>query len=74
MDGADLLMEEEEKAGVSEGNPVDEGKPAGKGKFSDTLLAQLMCATPVALPKGAGRRVYGVMSDTPMSRRTRLYQ
>ena len=51
-----------------------EDKPSAKRQFNDTLLAQLMCPTQAQLPKGTARRVYGVMSDTPYSKRTRLYQ
>lgn len=66
MEDTELLATEEEQA--------VEDKPSSKRQFNDTLLAQLMWPTPVALPQGTARRVYGVMSDTPASKRTRLYQ
>lgn len=46
---------------------------SGKRHFDDSLLTKLMCPTPVVPPQGKARRIYGVMSDTPRSRRTRLY-
>jgi len=66
MDDMELLTMDEEQA--------VEDKPSAKRQFNDTLLAQLMCPANVQLPQGVARRVYGVMSDTPYSRRTRLYQ
>jgi hypothetical protein len=66
-------MEDMELFTAEEEQPVDE-KPSAKRQFNDTLLAQLMWPAPVALPQGNARRVYGVMSDTPYSKRTRLYQ
>lgn len=67
MDDMEPLSTEEEQTTIEE-------KPSAKRQFNDTLLAQLMWPAPVVLPQGTARRVYGVMSDTPMSRRTRLYQ
>lgn len=66
MDDMELFVMDEEK--------IIEEKPSAKRQFNDTLLAQLMWPAQVALPQGIARRVYGVMSDTPYSRRTRLYQ
>ncbi len=66
-------MDDMEMHSVEEEQTVEE-KPSAKRQFSDTLLAQMMWPTPIILPQGTPRRVYGVMSDTPMSRRTRLYQ
>lgn len=52
-----------------------EERTSGKKQFSDTLLLQLLGPQkPIVIIKGTGRRVYGVMSDTPMSRRTKLYK
>jgi hypothetical protein len=67
------IMDDLELSTMEEEQTMEE-KPSAKRQFNDTLLAQLMWPTPVALPQGTPRRVYGVMSDTPMSRRTRLYQ
>jgi hypothetical protein len=74
MEDTELFaMEEDEQATLEK--PAVEERPAGKRQFNDTLLTQLMCPAPVPLPRGCNvRRVYGVMSDTPLSRRTRLYQ
>ena len=66
MDDTEMLSMEDERA-------VEE-KPSAKRQFNDTLLAQFMWPTPITLPQGVARRVYGVMSDTPYSRRTRLSQ
>jgi hypothetical protein len=75
MDDTQLLRLEEEERSTEE-SLVEEvvEKPSGKRQFNDTLLVQLMCPSPTTLPRGVARRVYGVMSDTPVSRRTRLYQ
>ena len=52
-----------------------EERTSGKKQFSDALLLQLLGPQkPIVITKGTGRRVYGVMSDTPMSRRTKLYK
>jgi len=76
--GNDVMMNDTEYA-VEDDQLIEdrltvEEKPAGKRQlFNDTLLAQLLCPSVADLPTGNMRRVYGVMSDTPMSRRTRLY-
>lgn len=66
-------MEDMELLTMDEEQTVDE-KPSAKRHFNDALLAQFMWPNKLTLPQGTARRVYGVMSDTPYSRRTRLYQ
>ncbi|MES2355697.1 MAG: hypothetical protein V4568_15120 [Pseudomonadota bacterium] len=71
MDDKELFAVEEEQA-LDDKSTVED-RPSSKRHFDDTALAQVMCSKPVVLPPGTARRVLGVMSDTPMSRRTRLY-
>jgi hypothetical protein len=44
-----------------------------KREFSATLLTEFWPAK-VTLPEGQSRRIYGITSDTPRGKRTRLYQ
>ena len=72
MDNLDAFTEE--LVAVEEIVDTEE-KTSGKKQFSDALLLQLLGPQkPIVITKGTGRRVYGVMSDTPMSRRTKLYK
>ncbi len=74
MDTLDAFTEEE-LVTVEEESLNTEERTSGKKQFSDALLLQLLGPQkPVVITKGTGRRVYGVMSDTPMSRRTKLYK
>lgn len=52
----------------------DEESPEtnGKREFSATLLTEFWPAK-VILPEGRSRRIYGITSDTPRGKRTRLY-
>ena len=53
----------------------DEESPEtnAKREFSATLLTEFWPAK-VTLPAGQARRIYGITSDTPRGKRTRLYQ
>jgi hypothetical protein len=66
MDNIEAPVLQEEVAEVAPDTNV-------KHEFSAALLTEFWPAK-LILPTGQSRRVYGITSDTPRSKRTRLYQ
>jgi hypothetical protein len=69
MDSLDNMDNMESTVAQEEATP----KSNAKHEFSATLLTEFWPAR-VTLPAGQSRRIYGITSDTPRGKRTRLYQ